>query len=142
MVEQISKVLADIFNSSMESGQVPGDWRGANVTLSVLNNSYEAFFFLRRCERASPGMREPSFHNEEGASPAHFISNETFVKAKSNSKLEECFLGKNRCLPPCVHSNYTYCDTYSKNNHPIFSFVEKYSTVFELWPGNDYPCRY
>jgi len=35
-------------------------------------------------------------------------------------KLEECFLGKNRCLPPCVHSNYTYCDTYSKNNHPIF----------------------
>ena len=31
-VEQISVVLGDTFNSSLESGQVPEDWRGTNVT--------------------------------------------------------------------------------------------------------------
>ena len=76
MAEQISEMLTDIFNRSLESGQVPEDWRVVNVT--------------------------------------------TLFKKGFREELEECFLGKNRCLPPCVHSNYTYCDTYSKNNHPIF----------------------
>ncbi len=30
--EQVSEMLTDIFNSSLESGQVPEDWRVANVT--------------------------------------------------------------------------------------------------------------
>ena len=29
---QVSEMLTDIFNSSLESGQVPEDWRAANVT--------------------------------------------------------------------------------------------------------------
>ena len=32
VAEQVSKMLTDIFNSSLESGQVPEDWRVANVT--------------------------------------------------------------------------------------------------------------
>ena len=32
VAEQVSKMLTDIFNSSQESGQVPKDWRVANVT--------------------------------------------------------------------------------------------------------------
>ena len=32
VAEQVSEMLTDIFNSSLESGQVPEDWRGANVT--------------------------------------------------------------------------------------------------------------
>ena len=30
--EQVSEMLTDIFNRSLESGQVPEDWRNANVT--------------------------------------------------------------------------------------------------------------
>ena len=30
--EQVSEMLTDIFNSSLQSGQVPEDWRVANVT--------------------------------------------------------------------------------------------------------------
>ena len=30
--EQVSEMLMDIFNSSLESGQVPEDWRVVNVT--------------------------------------------------------------------------------------------------------------
>ena len=30
--EQVREMLMDIFNSSLESGQVPEDWRVANVT--------------------------------------------------------------------------------------------------------------
>ena len=32
VAEQVSEILTDIFNSSLESGQVPEDWRVANVT--------------------------------------------------------------------------------------------------------------
>ena len=32
VAEQVSEMLTDIFNSSFESGQVPEDWRVANVT--------------------------------------------------------------------------------------------------------------
>ena len=32
VAEQVSEMLTDIFNSSLESGQVPEDWRVANVT--------------------------------------------------------------------------------------------------------------
>ena len=32
VAEQVSEMLTDIFNSSLESGQVSGDWRVANVT--------------------------------------------------------------------------------------------------------------
>ena len=32
MAEQVSEMLTDIFNGSLESGQVPEDWRVANVT--------------------------------------------------------------------------------------------------------------
>ena len=32
VAEQVSEMLTDIFNSSLESGQVPEDWRAANVT--------------------------------------------------------------------------------------------------------------
>ena len=32
MAEQVSEMLTDIFNSSLESGQVPEDWRVVNVT--------------------------------------------------------------------------------------------------------------
>ena len=32
VAEQVSEMLTDIFKSSLESGQVPEDWRGANVT--------------------------------------------------------------------------------------------------------------
>ncbi len=32
IAEQVSEMLTDIFNSSLESGQVPEDWRVANVT--------------------------------------------------------------------------------------------------------------
>ena len=32
VAEQVSEMLMDIFNSSLESGQVPEDWRGVNVT--------------------------------------------------------------------------------------------------------------
>ena len=31
VAEQVSEMLMDIFNSSLESGQVPEDWRVANV---------------------------------------------------------------------------------------------------------------
>ena len=31
VAEQVSEMLTDIFNSSLESGQVPEDWREANV---------------------------------------------------------------------------------------------------------------
>ena len=31
VAEQVSETLTDIFNSSLESGQVPEDWRVANV---------------------------------------------------------------------------------------------------------------
>ena len=31
VAEQVSEMLTDIFNSSLESGQVPEDWRVANV---------------------------------------------------------------------------------------------------------------
>ena len=32
VAEQVSEMLTDIFNSTLESGQVPEDWRVANVT--------------------------------------------------------------------------------------------------------------
>ena len=32
VAEQVSEMLTDIFNSSVESGQVPEDWRVANAT--------------------------------------------------------------------------------------------------------------
>ena len=32
VTEQVSEMLTDIFNSSLESRQVPEDWRVANVT--------------------------------------------------------------------------------------------------------------
>ena len=32
VAEQVSEMLTDIFNRSLESGQVPEDWRVANVT--------------------------------------------------------------------------------------------------------------
>ena len=32
VAEQVSEILMDIFNRSLESGQVPEDWRVANVT--------------------------------------------------------------------------------------------------------------
>ena len=32
VAEQVSEMLTDIFNSSLESGQVPEDWRVTNVT--------------------------------------------------------------------------------------------------------------
>ena len=32
VAEQVSEMLRDIFNGSLESGQVPDDWRIANVT--------------------------------------------------------------------------------------------------------------
>ena len=32
VAEQVSEMLTDIFNSSLVSGQVPEDWRVANVT--------------------------------------------------------------------------------------------------------------
>ena len=32
VAEQVSEMLTDIFNSSLESGQVPEDWRVANAT--------------------------------------------------------------------------------------------------------------
>ena len=32
VTEQVSEMFMDIFNSSLESGQVPEDWRVANVT--------------------------------------------------------------------------------------------------------------
>ena len=32
VAEQVSEMLTDIFNSSLESGQVPEDWRVVNVT--------------------------------------------------------------------------------------------------------------
>ena len=32
VAEQVSEMLTGIFNSSLESGQVPEDWRVANVT--------------------------------------------------------------------------------------------------------------
>ena len=32
VAEQVSEMLTDILNSSLESGLVPEDWRGANVT--------------------------------------------------------------------------------------------------------------
>ena len=32
VAEQVNEILTDIFNSSLESGQVPEDWRVANVT--------------------------------------------------------------------------------------------------------------
>ena len=47
----------------------------------------------------------------------------------AHNQTRRVFFRQKQMSPPCVHSNYTYCDTYSKNNHPIFSFVEKYSTV-------------
>ena len=31
VAEQVSEILTDIFNSSLESGQVPEDWRVTNV---------------------------------------------------------------------------------------------------------------
>ena len=39
--EQVSEMLTDIFNSSLESGQVPEDWRVANVTPLLKNGSRE-----------------------------------------------------------------------------------------------------
>ena len=32
MAEQVREMLTDIFNSSLESGQVPEDWRVSNVS--------------------------------------------------------------------------------------------------------------
>ena len=32
VAEQVSEMLTDIFNRSLESGQVPEDWRVTNVT--------------------------------------------------------------------------------------------------------------
>ena len=32
VAEQVSEILMDIFNSSLESGQIPENWRVANVT--------------------------------------------------------------------------------------------------------------
>ena len=32
VTEQVSEMLTDIFNSSLESGQVPEDWRVPNAT--------------------------------------------------------------------------------------------------------------
>ena len=41
VAEHVSEMLADIFNSSLESGQVPEDWRVANVTPLFKNGSRE-----------------------------------------------------------------------------------------------------
>ena len=39
--EQVSEMLTDIFNCSLESGQVPEDWRVANVTSLFKKGSRE-----------------------------------------------------------------------------------------------------
>ena len=39
--EQVSEILTDIFNSSLESGQVPEDWRVANFTPRFKKGSRE-----------------------------------------------------------------------------------------------------
>ena len=41
VAEQVSEMLTDIFNSSLESGQVPEDWRVANVTPLLKKGSRE-----------------------------------------------------------------------------------------------------
>ena len=39
VAEQVSEMLTDIFNRSLESGQVPEDWRVANVTPLFMKGS-------------------------------------------------------------------------------------------------------
>ena len=41
MAEQVSEILTDFFNSSLESGQVPEDWRVVSVTPSFKKGSRE-----------------------------------------------------------------------------------------------------
>ena len=41
VAEQVSEMLTDIFNSSLESGQVPEDWRGSNVSPLLKKGSRE-----------------------------------------------------------------------------------------------------
>ena len=41
VAEQVSEMFTDIFNSSLESGQVPEDWRAANVTPLLKKGSRE-----------------------------------------------------------------------------------------------------
>ena len=41
VAEQVSEMLTDIFNCSLESGQVPEDWRVANATPLLKKGSRE-----------------------------------------------------------------------------------------------------
>ena len=43
VTEQVSEMFMDIFKSSLESGQVPEDWRVANVTPLFKKGSREEF---------------------------------------------------------------------------------------------------
>ena len=53
VAEQVSEMLTDIFNSSLEPGQVPEDWRVANVTPLLKKGSREELGNFRRVSLTS-----------------------------------------------------------------------------------------